>query len=569
MAAAPASFKRRLILLVAVAALPCLALSLFSPFYQTNDDVAMRLIAEGHFVPDVGSTPFVMLMNVGAGEVISTGYRLLPLVPWYDLVLGTCMLAASTALLFVWSGTGGWEDLAWAVLFALFFLLPAFVSVQYSLAGLGCALAGVALLALTIVYPQTPGAERGCLIFGAALFVLGSLIRFEGAMLMALEGALLMLPLIIVGWKDDGARSRRRRAAIAAGIAVAAAGCGFALNQVAYARAPGWSEFHEYNLRRARLGEYLSDDRINPERLKRMADDVGWSDVDFALFRSWFFTDPELFSLARVRRADALLFGAGPASPQATPDGVQSAVILGKSFFAEAMLTLVAVGTFLLARARIRLIAYAVAVILTLALLIAGITFALKAPPQRISQPMLLLAATMLVIASTRLGRPLHPAMSAGALLVVALSTAATLRALHNESDDRRRGHELAHDDVAQMVREGAAFFILHGGAFPFEDYWRPLHDENNSFPFVALGVSGRTPMVQESLRRTGRTDLPLSLCSEAGLVIVGNSDITMLLTRFVQEHHHLNVRFVPAFTGPRFTAWRCERQPASSPASP
>jgi hypothetical protein len=565
MAAFSSSSTRRLILIAAVAALPCLALSLFLPFYQTNDDVAMRLIAEGHFVPDVGSTPFVMLMNVVAGEIISTGYRLLPLLPWYDLFLGACMLAASTALLFVWSGTGGWEELAWAALLALFFLLPAFVSVQYSLAGLGCGLAGVALMALTIVQPQAPPAQRRSLIAGAALFILGTLIRFEGAVLMAIEGALLVLPLIIVSWKDDGARSRRRRAAIAAGIALAAAGLGFALNQVAYARAPGWREFHEYNFRRGRLAEYISDDRVTPDRLERLASEVGWSNIDFALFRSWFFTDPELFSLSRVRRAEAVLFdAAAPASPQATADRFQRAVTLGKSFVAEAMLALVVLVAFLLARARGRLIAYAVAVILTLALLIAGITFALKAPPPRVFQPMLLLAATMLVIASRRLGRSVHPAVNAGALLVAALSTSAALWTLHDESDARRRGHQFARDDVTQMARAGAAFFILHGGAFPLEDYWRPLHVENESFPFVALGVSARTPMVQQSLRRTGRTDLPLSLCSEPGLVIVGNADITTLLTGFVQEHHYLKVRFVPAFKGPRFTAWRCERQPAS-----
>ncbi|MFL6247390.1 MAG: hypothetical protein ACJ74H_15270 [Thermoanaerobaculia bacterium] len=549
----------RLKILLAALLLPIVAVVLFSPFYQTNDDVAMRLIAEGHFVPDGKPLPFLMHVNVAIGALLSLAYRLVPRLPWYDLLMGAGMTAAAMVLLRVWSGTGKLREFVWAGLFALFFLLPAFVAVQFSLVGLGCAAAGMAFLVRACVEPLEDGPFRRHLLEGGALLVFGALVRFEGAVLMILEGTILAVPFVIGAWLRREQRPRLRPVALAFGAACVLILTSFAVNQYVYARAAGWEEFHEYNLRRSRISEYISPERITPEAVDRLARQVGWSGTDFTLFRNWFFTDPNLYNLRKVRTAEALFFGAGPKpTEESRASRMKRGAELAKSLFVETQLALVFMLVFMLSAVSTRYFLYALGVVLTIAVLITGITVALKAPEERIFWPMLVLGASMLPIAARRWGKPRHPAVAIAALAVACYVTVVSVQLLWKQSAERRVKSAIARQDAQGLLHSGGKFFVLHGNAFPYEDYWRPLHVETTPFPFVALGVSARTPPVQDSLRRAGRTDLPLSLCREEGLLIVAPPYIPVLLTTFMAEHHGMQVRFDPIFTGQRLTAYKC-----------
>jgi hypothetical protein len=533
-----------------VAVLPIAALSLFTPFYQTNDDIAMRLLAEGNFVPGDEPLPFLMFINVILGKVMSLAYRLTTAVPWYDVILGGSMLVAAAALVSVWIGSGKLHEILWAVLLTAYFLLPTFVSVQFSLAGMGCAAAGVALIA------------TARLRLGVALFFLGSLIRFEGAVLIAIEGAALALPLLASRARDGENRVRPRNLVIAAGLAVLLAGGAFVVNQVVYRRASGWQNFYEYNLLRSRLNEYITPERLAGDAIPRLTKEVGWTGNDFALFRNWFFTDPQLFSLEKVRHAERVFYGtANPPAEDWRKVRTERAKAMAKAFFLETRWAFLLMGAVVLAYGlRPKLLLYFAALVLTLAVLIVGISLSLKAPPQRIFWPMLILAATMLVLASRRWGRPMpHVALLVALLLGVYAITLA-LPPLWKESETRRLAAEAAHADVDGLQRTGAKFFVLHADAFPYEDFWQPLRTENAAFDFVGLGASARTPPVQDFLTKSGRSDLPWSLCNDPSMLIIARPPIPPMLETFVREHRGVNVQFTRAFEGKDFTAWRCQR---------
>jgi hypothetical protein len=559
------SRRRQLTVLGAALLLPLLALALFSPWYQTNDDVAMRLLAEGHFVPGGRPLPFLMHVNIIIGKILSVAYTALPQLPWYDLLMGASLTAAAVALLSAWIGAGRWSETVFALLFALFFLFPSFVSVQFSLAGLGCAAAGVTLLVRACSEPLSRRSFRVHLLAGAGLIAWGALIRFEGAVLMILEGALLALPLVIGAWRHEEERPRLRGVALAGAAACVLVVATFAVNQYVYARSPGWGEFYEYNLRRTRINEYAAPERINAEAVETLPARVGWSGNDFALFRNWFFADPDLYSLDRVRRAEAIFYGASEKpTEESRAARIRRGVELAKVFFVEMRLAfLLMLACVLMRGSGARLFLYLIGVASTLAGLIAGMSLALKAPPDRIFWPMLLLAASMLLVASRRWQRPAHPAMVLAASVVAICVAGSAFPVLWKENEVRRAASARARRDAAGLRRTGAVLFVLHGHAFPYEDYWRPLQVERVPFPFVALGVSARTPPVQDSLRRTGRTDLPLSLCTQPGLVIVAPAYITGMLKTFMAEHHKFDVRFDPAFEGEYFTAWKCTRAAA------
>ena len=101
---------------------------------------------------------------------------------------------------------------------------------------------------------------------------------------------------------------------------------------------------------------------------------------------------------------------------------------------------------------------------------------------------------------------------------------------------------------------------MLHANAFPYEDFWQPMHTEKAAFDFVGLGASARTPPVQGFLARSGRSDLPWSLCNDPSMLIIAAERIPPMLVTFVREHRGVNVQFTKTFEGKEITAWRCQR---------
>lgn len=555
--------RRRVVTVLAASALlPAVALTVFTASYQTNDDVVMRLLAEGNFVPGDEPLPYLMFINVIIGKILAIAYGITTAVPWYDLLLGGSMIASSAALVHVWAASGRKVEIIWALLFAAYFLLPTFVNVQFSFAGLACAAAGIGLLLRPAMNDLGLESSRRHLLLGVALFVWGSLIRFPGAVLMAIEATVLALPFVIGIVRNRSERPRLRGTFVAACVAVLLTVAGFGVNQFAYRQAPGWAVFHEYNILRLRLAEYISPERINAETTYALAKRVGWSRNDFALFSNWFFTDPQLFSLTRVRQAERLFYGESTAPAEDWRKvRMKRSVDLGVEFFNETRWAFLLMGVFVLAHgARPKLILYFAGMAATLGLLVVGISVTMKAPPLRIYWPMLILAATMVSLAAQRWGRPVHGAVRTAALALAVVVAALPLPDMKRESNARRVAAAATRADVEGLRRTGASMFFLHANAFPYEDFWTPLHTEKAVFDFVGLGVSARTPPVQDFLAKSGYGDIPWSLCTDSRTAIISAGYVPPMLTTFVKEHHNATVEFVESFEGRRMLAWTCRR---------
>jgi len=538
--------------IVAAVLLPLIALTLFSPFYQTNDDVTMRLLAEGHFVPEGAPVPFLLFINIVIGWMLATAYTLLPGVPWYDLLLGASLIAAAAALVVVWIGSGRRRDVLWAVILAVYFLLPAFVSVQFTIAGLTCSAAGIALLVSAAAEPRT---RRSHAIFGTALFVWGSLIRFQGAALMAIEGAALSLPLLLVALRGPEARARRRALLLSASMAAVLMMTFFAADRIAYKRARGWEDFHEFNALRARMSDFITSEQVTPPALARLRAETGWSENDFVLFVGWFFTDPTVYSLANVRKAAAVFD-----DEVRFPLRLRSAWQDAGAFLLNMRWAFVIMGAFVLGRAGPRLIVFFLGTTLTIVVLFGVVSFLLKAPPQRVYWPMLILGATMLTIAARREEPSPRAWQTLAAIAVAILVTGRSLQTLHSISNARKRAAGDARRDVVGLRQTGARLIIIQGNAFPFESYWQPLHTPAAPFPFVSLGVTNQTPPVQAALRRYASTDVAWSLCSDPALILITWDAVTPLLAQSVLDHHGAAVRFEPVFRSELASGWRCRR---------
>jgi hypothetical protein len=101
----------------------------------------------------------------------------------------------------------------------------------------------------------------------------------------------------------------------------------------------------------------------------------------------------------------------------------------------------------------------------------------------------------------------------------------------------------------------------LHSDHFPYELVWRPFHHEQRRFPFLPIGSTAQTPPVHDFLQSTGRLNLPSSICSEEGVVLVTTPSFLPVLSQFVREHSGQQVEFELAHQARTFSAWRCRDQ--------
>lgn len=553
-----------------VAVLAAVALALITPLvftlrYASNDDVGMRLIAEGRFVPDGKPLPFLLYINTLLGYPLAWAYTMVPSAPWYDLLMGATIVVSAAALFFTWG-----DAKPWSFLFGLFFLLPIFVSQQFTQTGMTSAAAGIILIARAAFEPHPKGARRTQLWFGCALFVWGGLIRIDGAALIAITAAGFALPFLFASRKDRAARQRLLSATVFAVAGAILLSLCFAFNLATYARDPGWHEFPEYNWVRAELTEFLPG-QVQADDFAGLRDRTGWSANDFSMLRQWFFTDPELFNLSKLQQAVAVLHSGQGSFGASLKIKLWQAVKSVLRFGAQNIGAFLMIAAFTFGQGGRGRTPYLYLLCSTgvLLLTVFAVSITLKELPYRVYWPLLILETGFLTLATGRWGQVSRSRLTLAAFVCAAAIGAYALGLQLGYCSSMQRQFAAASEDVNELVNRHKDLYVLHAGNFPYQSIWRPFHQEERRFSFLPLGTAQQTPPTQDFLRKTGRLNLPLSICSEPGIVLVTSPSFLPVISKFVLEHNGRQVEFELALTTNTFFGWRCHDRLPTAGESP
>lgn len=248
--------------------------------FEENDDVMMALIANGSYS---GTPDFhLVYINVLYGMMLAGLYSLTTAIEWYTLsfaVLHILSMSCISYCLLTIPNRSRWERILWLV--ALYVLWARIiVALQFTTtAGLVC-LAGCMLL-----LRESKKARWS----GAALVVIGALIRFMAAGLVGL----LMAPIILYTYRFEW----RKYMAVAM-MLTAVVGCRV-FNQKMYDRDPEWKQYREYNQLRAQLNDNPNAHTLRPEQLP---ENVDWVDYRLLLL---FLPDAEQIDLPTIRQLSA------------------------------------------------------------------------------------------------------------------------------------------------------------------------------------------------------------------------------------------------------------------------
>lgn len=559
----------------AVSAVAALAVTLgsvaaFTPRFETNDDVAMTMIASG-----VGFTDrpdeHILYSSILLGVALKGLYVAAPSVPWYGLYQFAALAAAAAGIAYALLRVNPSPRQAAAVLLFLgVAIVPCLVSVQFTKTSFLVSLAGLLLfLAPLRGAPPSRAADAGAV----ALVILGTFIRFQSYLL---AGALL-LPVAVAALVADPWATLRRGVPVVA-VTVVAAGvylAGFSY----YNRDPAWKD--SFALGNARV-EFTDYDRFRyTEQTRPAFEAVGWDALDLDMIRNWYYADRRLYSVDNLRRLAATVPPA-PRPPLADPVAAVRGVLADPGLFRLILALPCAVA---LAGGVRRL-----ALPATLFATSAGLTLALNYffwLPNRVAFPLL---AGVVAGAVLRPPDPNPPragtagyvldrlALVAAGIGAVAL-VAASLAAAEETSDQFRRKREDALKMIQALKPRPDQLYVVWREWFPFEALVTPLGDPSPLRPLRCVGLSSLqdTPFFERRLEQFGVTDLCLAICERPDVRLVAIPPMVENLFRpYVRRHYlrdpALRLCFARPDSRPPVFVFQADRQhgtPATPPARP
>ncbi|MFN0070878.1 MAG: hypothetical protein ACKVVP_05245 [Chloroflexota bacterium] len=558
-------------------------------FYDTNDDPSLRLTLEGHWVPDGRPEGRTLFLNAGLGHVLVRLYELVPGVPWYDgLLVGTIFIASIAlvyALLF-----GRPLDLVLATGLGVLYLVPLLVRLQWTAVAGTATCAGLLLLLRSILtYPGT-GFAWATAGAGLALALLGSLIRLDSAWSVLLLGGVFALPILLN--ESQHLSQYWRRAAALAGLTMLLITSGAVTDWSYYRDTPGWDTVHADGRYRTSVTEYLPRE-LRPMILPQVLAAAGWTESDHTVYENWMGTNPDVFGLARLAAASearrlemleqyvpieldrlrgtlnrfsnqfpvslvflpllGLLWRSEPARAPALTL-ILGSVGLAGVLFNQLELALCMVAVMVMLPRHSDLGKYSVFVLTTILALAGTIGAVAKAPPWRVTAPLILLGvACVCFMAARGRMRPRWPML----VLVAGIAAVVVLPRLQTDyytARNQLRERELVDARAWELQRVPEyTYIVAYEGGFDLFTYWQPFRLQEPPFRSIYLSWANPWPVVRNYLQANGLTDLPHALCTDPSLRWIGHSRVLPALERYIDEHYRMRVKYV---LDPHFTHW-------------
>lgn len=479
-----------------------------NPVWDTNDDVAMAMVAHGYGFAAQAS-PNVLFSNVIWGHIVQALHGVFGLQGYSIGALGSLVLSAWSCLYFLTRlGVTYWISLpVLATIFTWSTLAPQFT--------VNAGLLTIAGVLGVCTYAKTRAIVA--LISGCALATLGFLVRqMEFVLVLAIAAPFLPWSLL---------RERLFRFACLSTLLVMAAA--YAVDRGAYSSSE-WQRFSLENSARAPYTDFGITREL--KRYPAILRDHGYSENDIDLIANWFFVDPSLFD---VQALNGMVASLGPnAGPLSTS---RMDLKAGLRVFEQLLtprllpLTIAAACLFLLF---FRLTLAASWSLFFMALF--GLGFVGANAHSRVIYPAMALLMVLPLISRAAIpGRRLRTTLASISMPVVAVYAAYLLQPVASTATARSvRAQE-------QMQSLGQKLLFVWGDTLNFEGTYPvklSLEKIASSPPLFALGVMTHAPFsvaVHETKANRGFIE---RLRSPAGIPILTTDAQITLLKNYCSE---------------------------------
>jgi len=258
----------------------------FTPRFESNDDIFMMEIASGNL--HGGPNEFLIFINIIIGNLMKYLYTVMPLYNWYVILLYMIQFIAMVIVFYIFlkHSSSAYNYLLY-IAFFIIMLMPFIAMLQFTTTAF---LAGSSGMLLLITISEGSNTKRNWVLLsiGILMVVLSGLLRINVFYLVLLLFAPLTIAMII--------KTRNIIKIVPLVIAVALFFGAMIYNNLSYYKEdPEWQYYHQYSKLRAQLTDYPY--YAWDENTSKIYEDVGWTENDVAMFRSWSFADQDKFSI--------------------------------------------------------------------------------------------------------------------------------------------------------------------------------------------------------------------------------------------------------------------------------
>ncbi|MBR0875092.1 hypothetical protein JQ633_32365 [Bradyrhizobium tropiciagri] len=482
----------------------------FTPRWETNDDLAMSMVAHGYGIAAYGS-PRLVFSNVLWGGIVRSLPSIGDLFGYSLGMLLALTLAAVASMYYLLRAGAGYvvSLLVLVLLFARPVLFPQFTIT----AGLLAASAVLAALAF---------AREGSLIDLIAACCLGFL-----AFLIRVPELLLVfgIGMLLLPWPKLVRSRTAWWAALGFVLCIAAA---TAIDIAAYS-GPEWQAFWQRNLARAPFTDFGAVKRVlqHPEVMQRL----GFSENDIRLVGNFFFADPKLMDPNSLRT----LLGESPvelvtAVSFATGYGSVLA-IFGPRLL---MLAFASLALVILSVRPNRIAAWIMCLLIMFALGVAG-----RPDTARVYIPLFSLLI-LTSCAARYAGARWRHAATICILLVAGLLNTRQLRVEAAESD------KMVELSVGKFVSPQST--VVWGASLPYQFVFPVLIRKSDvrEARIYGLGVLTSAPFAVPVADERSGNGMLVRLRSEAGIPLIASEGEQALLNTYCVEHYGVPLRLTP-----------------------
>lgn len=512
---------------------------LFLPMYDVNDDPTMDMMARGIGFAAAPS-PFILFSNIWYGLLLSSLYTAWPALPWFRLLSLALQWIAGAALSFAVLRRGV-SSVAVALLAAYFLVFDVtfYIHPSFTITSVLAAAGAVALWLSALLERERP--HPGWAVAVVLLLLWAGLVRRDSLLLVLLMG----LPVVLVA----AIRRSAARCAIAVGPLLIAAliAQGLTLyDRHVYRVTPGWDEFHESHEMISAFVDFQQA-AYTPQTREVFAG-VGWSPVDFAMVRNWFFYDEERFSLDKMRT----VLEAFPrkSSKGWRLDSADLDLFRNDPYRNAMVATMIVAVLFIPWRGRRPAVAVAAACML---LAVGGyLLLVMHRFPPRVYQPMFACFAAFLMVladggAGWRWPRRVSCWVGAAGLIVVAGMVPSVVATWAGRAEVGRRLSDGLRQGLIDLAPSADRLYVVWGASLPFE-LIPPLSsmDELREMKIFFLASGTRSRYNAARLEEFGIEDIHRAIYTRDDVLVISNGAYNEVFVAYVAEHYGERIEFVP-----------------------
>ncbi len=504
---------------------------LFTPSFDTNDDFAMMSIANGFYYGK--PLPDLIFTNVIIGLFLQFLYTAISNISWYPLYLYLFHFISLSILIYTfWVSRTSSIQFFFFIFSVFMFEIPMLMNLQFTTTSL---LVGFAAIFYYFILTEQNKGNNLVPLNSGILLGAASFIRTKSF----LATLVFSFPILLYAVKYFPIRKNT--------IFALGALCTFFLSQVTtnlyYGSHPAWIDYFDFNKIRGSLHDtpLLTWD----ENTRSILSKINWSENDFTMFASWFYTDRKIFSTDALKTFVKYRHVEAPLTLS-----LQKTFVKFSQSFSEELIYILLLFIFLILLSQKNKIRVFLLMLLLWYVIVSIYLINFVRFPPRVAIPAFLFLSLSLVLFSEVRPSPWfqNNRILSKIIIISSIILFIIFSPLHNSFSDSRTNDSNHRQFITVLTTlkelNPEGIFVTWGASLKYEDC-SPFVTKKELPEINILGLGWRinSPPYLDFLKKLKIVDLYEAIATRKDLYLITKEELLPLYEEYMIEHYGKEVK--------------------------